>query len=70
MRRNFVSWSSGKLDLLIIMYWKEYKNIFNTCTECKKCISINIKENKGHQIKRYEKKTMISIVNKNQFNLS
>lgn len=23
----------------------------------KKCISINIKENKGHQIKRYEKKT-------------
>lgn len=56
MRRNFVSWSSGKLDLLIRMYWKEYKNIFNTCTECQKCISINIKENKGHQIKRYEKK--------------
>lgn len=38
--------------------------------ECKKGISINIIENKGHQIKRYEKKTMISIVNKNQFNLS
>lgn len=70
MRRNFVSWSSGKLDLLIRMYWKEYKNLFNTCMECKKGISINIIENKGHQIKRYEKKTMISIVNKNQFNLS
>lgn len=56
MRRNFVSWSSGKLDLLIRMYWKEYKNLFNTCMECKKGISINIIENKGHQIKRYEKK--------------